>query len=119
MKFLSDSLLIFQILPLLMETLRALPLIVFPILYFVDEDEKWMTIGVFVYLGILFTLSFIAMIPTGKEKPGPLEKLTRYSVQCHISVLNGLVFFIYCLTMASRHLNKLIYLFIYKLLQEA
>lgn len=80
-----------------METLRALPLIVFPILYFVNGDEKWMTIAVFFYLGIIFTLSFIAMIPTGKEKPGPLEKLTRYSV-CHISVLNGLVFFFHYLT---------------------
>ena len=80
-----------------METLRALPLIVFPILYFVDGDEKWMTIAVFFYLGIIFTLSFIAMIPTGKEKPGPPEKLTRYSV-CHISVLKVLVFFFHYLT---------------------
>ncbi|KAJ7356201.1 hypothetical protein OS493_025952 [Desmophyllum pertusum] len=39
-----------QFVPFLMETVRILPMIAFPILYFLNGDEKWVTIGVFSYL---------------------------------------------------------------------
>ena len=66
-----------QFVPFLMETVRVLPMIAFPILYFLDGDEKWVTIGVFSYFGVLLLFSVIAIFPTGAAKPGLLEKITR------------------------------------------
>ena len=66
-----------QFVPFMMETIRALPLIAFPVVYFLEGDEMWVTIGVLSYFGILLFYSAMAMIPTGAEKPGLLEKIIR------------------------------------------
>ena len=63
--------------PGLIEFIRVLPMIAFPAVYFVDGDEKWVTIGVFSYFGILLLFSIVAIFPTGAAKPGLLEKITR------------------------------------------
>ena len=61
----------------MLETIRVLPLIAFPIVAYLEDDEKWVTYGVFSYFGVLLLLSVIAILPTGAEKPGLLEKITR------------------------------------------
>jgi len=45
--------------------------------YILGGDEKWVTIGVFSFFGILLLFSVIAVFPTGAAKPGLLEKITR------------------------------------------
>ncbi|KAL9973422.1 hypothetical protein ACROYT_G019881 [Oculina patagonica] len=69
-----------QPVPVLLEFIRVLPMITFPVMYFVGGKDKWVTIGLFSYFGILLLLSVIAIFPTGAAKPGLLEKITRWFV---------------------------------------
>lgn len=66
-----------QFIPFVLETIRVLPLIAFPIVAYFEDDENWVTYGVFSYFGVLLLLSVIAILPTGAEKPGLLETITR------------------------------------------
>ena len=73
-----DTLCLFtQIIPGLIDFIRVLPLIAFPLVYILGGDEKWVTIGVFSFFGILLLFSVIAIFPTGDVKPGLLERITR------------------------------------------
>ena len=66
-----------QFIPFVLETIRVLPLITFPIVAYFEDNEKWVTYGVFSYFGVFLLLSVMAILPTGAEKPGLLEKITR------------------------------------------
>lgn len=61
----------------MLETIRVLPLVILPVVAYIEDDEKWITLGVFLYFGILLVLSVIATFPTGAAKPGLCEKITR------------------------------------------
>ena len=62
--------------------IRVLPLVSFPLVYFVGgentEDVKWVAIGVLVFFVILLLMTVVAMFKTGAENPGTVEKVTRY-----------------------------------------
>lgn len=62
--------------------IRVLPLVSFPLVYFVGgentEDVKWVAIGVLVFFVVLLLMTVIAMFKTGAENPGTVEKVTRY-----------------------------------------
>lgn len=74
-----SSCLFTQIVPGLIDFLRVLPLIAFPLVYILGVgDEKWVVIGVFSFFGILLLFSVMAILPTGAAKPGCSEKVTRY-----------------------------------------
>ena len=73
-----------QIPPHIVEVVRVLPLVTFPLVYFMKgektDDEMWVAIGVlllFIMLGILIIFS---VLRTGRENPGTLERLTRYGI---------------------------------------
>jgi len=63
-----------QILPLLVDIVRALPLILVPTGGVTESSVK---AGVISFFVIHFFLAFIAVIDTGKENPKKLEKLAR------------------------------------------
>ena len=62
--------------------IRVLPLVSFPLIYFVGgektEDVKWVAIGVLIFFVILLLMIVVAVFKTGAENPGTLEKVTRY-----------------------------------------
>lgn len=68
-----------QILPILVDIARGLPLICFPALYYRGDTESSVEAGVLSFFVIHFLLAFIAVIDTGKERPKfpKLEKLAR------------------------------------------
>lgn len=72
---------VLQLLPSVIEAIRVLPLVTFPLVYFVrgekEEDEKWIAIGVLVFFVLLLIMILISMLKTGSENPGTVEKLTR------------------------------------------
>ena len=63
--------------PLLVEVIRVLPLLTFPLMYFAGGDEKWVEIGVAIFWVMLLMLVVVAVQKTGDENPGCLEKVTR------------------------------------------
>ena len=71
-----------QVLPFVVEIARVLPLVTFPLVYFLkgekSDDEMWVAIGVLLFFIMLGVLIFISILRTGNENPGPLERLTRY-----------------------------------------
>ena len=71
-----------QILPVVVEIVLVLPLVTFPLVYFIngekDEDKMWVAIGVLLFFIMLLVLVFISVLNTGKKNPGTMEKLTRY-----------------------------------------
>ena len=71
----------FQALPYIIEGIRVLPLVTFPMVYFAGgektEDEKWVAIGVLIFFIMLLLLIIISTFKTGDENPGCLEKITR------------------------------------------
>ena len=69
--------LLFQILPIIIEFIRGLPLAVFFIIYLITEDRNNLTIGLLMYLSILFLLTLVALVPTGGKKRGRLERIAR------------------------------------------
>ena len=72
---------VLQLLPFAIEVIRVLPLVTFPLVYFVrgekEEDEKWIAIGVLVFFVLLLILTLISTLKTGSENPGTVEKLTK------------------------------------------
>lgn len=72
---------VLQLLPSVIEAIRVLPLVTFPLVYFVrgekEEDEKWVAIGVLVFFVLLLIMILISTLKTGSENPGTVEKLTR------------------------------------------
>lgn len=72
---------VLQLLPSVIEAIRVLPLVTFPLVYFVrgekEEDEKWIAIGVLVFFVLLLIMILISTLKTGSENPGTVEKLTR------------------------------------------
>ena len=72
---------VLQLLPFVIEVIRVLPLVTFPLVYFVrgekEEDEKWIAIGVLVFFVLLLIMTLISTLKTGSENPGTVEKLTR------------------------------------------
>ena len=73
-----------QILPFVIEVLRVLPLVTFPLVYFMKgeraDDEKWVAIGVLSFFILLGALTIFSVLRTGSKNPGTLETLTRYGV---------------------------------------
>ena len=73
-----------QALPYIIEGIRVLPLVTFPLVYFAGgekaEDEKWVAIGVLIFFIALLLLIIISTFKTGDENPGCLEKVTRYKI---------------------------------------
>ena len=72
---------VLQLLPYVIEAIRVLPLVTFPLVYFVrgekEEDEKLIAIGVLVFFVLLLIMILISTLKTGSENPGTVEKLTR------------------------------------------
>ena len=72
---------VLQLLPYVIEAIRVLPLVTFPLVYFVrgekEEDENWIAIGVLVFFVLLLIMTLISTLKTGSENPGTVEKLTR------------------------------------------
>ncbi|XP_022799709.1 uncharacterized protein LOC111337638, partial [Stylophora pistillata] len=71
---------LFKILPLIVEVIRVLPLVTFPVVYFAGGDEKWVEIGVAIFWVLLLVLSIISVQRTGDENPGHVEKITRWFI---------------------------------------
>ena len=73
-----------QIPPYIVEVVRVLPLVTFPLVYFTKgektDDEMWVAIGVLLFFIMLGILTIFSVLRTGRENPGTLEKLTRYCV---------------------------------------
>ncbi|XP_068701621.1 uncharacterized protein [Montipora foliosa] len=73
-----------EILPVVVEIVLVLPLVTFPLVYFIngekDEDKMWVAIGVLLFFIMLLVLVFISVLNTGKKNPGTMEKLTRWFV---------------------------------------
>ena len=73
-----------QILPAVVEIARVLPLVTFPLVYFLkgekSDDEMWVAIGVLLFFMMLGVLIFISILRTGNENPGTMEIITRYDV---------------------------------------
>ncbi|XP_078363488.1 uncharacterized protein LOC144647573 [Oculina patagonica] len=69
-------------LPCVVDVLRCLPLIVVPALY--HGSEPSVKIGVIIFFAVHLVLVFIALIDTGAEQPGWLEKVARWFI-VHIS----------------------------------
>ena len=82
--FYLPFLLSLQILPIVVEVARVLPLVTFPLVYFMkgenSDNEMWVAIGVLLFFIMLGVLIFISILRTGNENPGILERLTRYGV---------------------------------------
>lgn len=66
-----------QALPFIIEGIRILPLVTFPLIYFAGGDEKWVAIGVLIFFVLLLMMAVIATLKTGDENPGFREKVTR------------------------------------------
>ena len=66
-----------QMLPVIVEGIRILPLVTFPLVYFAGGDEKWVVIGVTIFWVMLLTLVVISVLKTGDENPGCMERVTR------------------------------------------
>lgn len=69
-----------KILPFIVEGIRVLPLVTFPVVYFAGGDEKWVVIGVAIFWAMLLVLIVISIQRTGDEDPGCLEKVTRWLI---------------------------------------
>ena len=73
-----------QILPAVVNVASVLPLVTFPLVYFLkgekSDDEMWVAIGVLLFFMMLGVLIFISILRTGNENPATLERLTRYGV---------------------------------------
>ena len=73
-----------QILPFVIEIVRVLPLVTFPLVYFLKgeraDDEIWVAIGVLLFFILLGVLTIFSVLRTGHENPGSLERLTRYGM---------------------------------------
>jgi len=66
-----------QVLPILIEFARGLPLVVFFVIYLITDDDKYLTIGLLIFFSILFLLTLVALVPTGSRKRGRLERIAR------------------------------------------
>ncbi|XP_015769741.1 PREDICTED: uncharacterized protein LOC107348229 [Acropora digitifera] len=73
-----------EIPPYIVEVVRVLPLVTFPLVYFMKgektDDEMWVAIGVLLFFIMLGILTIFSVLRTGRENPGTLERLTRYGV---------------------------------------
>ncbi|XP_068718431.1 uncharacterized protein [Montipora capricornis] len=73
-----------EILPVVVEIVRVLPLVTFPLVYFInggkDEDEVWVAIGVLLFFIMALILVFISVLNTGQENPGTVERITRWFI---------------------------------------
>ena len=73
-----------QIPPFIVQVVLVLPLVTFPLVYFMKgektDDEMWVAIGVLFFFIMLGILTIFSVLRTGREKPGTLERLTRYGV---------------------------------------
>ncbi|XP_074621395.1 uncharacterized protein LOC141879929 isoform X2 [Acropora palmata] len=71
-----------EILPFVIEVVRVLPLVTFPLVYFLKgeraDDEIWVAIGVLLFFILLGVLTIFSVLRTGHENPGSLERLTRW-----------------------------------------
>ena len=63
--------------PIIIDFLRVLPLIVFPILHLMGWEEKWVTLGVFIFIVILALFAVIGILPLNQENPGLFAKALR------------------------------------------
>ena len=73
-----------QIPPYIVEVVRVLPLVTFPLVYFMKgektDDEMWVAIGVLLFFIMLGILTIFSVLRTGRENPRTMERLTRYGV---------------------------------------
>ncbi|XP_074621712.1 uncharacterized protein LOC141880167 isoform X1 [Acropora palmata] len=73
-----------EIPPYIVEVARVLPLVTFPLVYFMKgeraDDEMWVAIGVLLFFIMLGVLTIFSVLRTGRENPGTLERLTRWFV---------------------------------------
>ncbi|XP_078369702.1 uncharacterized protein LOC144653548 [Oculina patagonica] len=67
-----------QILPLLLEFIRILPLAIFFIVYIETYNGDYLAVGILMYYGISLLLAAMAVVPTGDRKPGRLERIARW-----------------------------------------
>ena len=78
----GDLFLIFlcsQILPLVVEVVRILPLMLFLIIYWKTGRKLYLAIGILTFFGLLMLLTLTALVPTGGKNPGRLERIARYA----------------------------------------
>ena len=69
----------FQILPLVVEVVRILPLMLFLIIYWETGRDVYLAIGILTFFGLLVLLTLTALVPTGSRNPGRLERIARYA----------------------------------------
>ena len=66
-----------QMLPFLVEVIRGLPLITFPLIYFAGGSEEWVAIGVAIFVVFLGMFLVFAVMRTGSKNPTRLEMVSR------------------------------------------
>ncbi|KAL9973415.1 hypothetical protein ACROYT_G019873 [Oculina patagonica] len=69
-----------RVLPFIIEGIRGLPLITFPLVYFAGGSEMWVAIGVFVFFVMLSLMAVLAVMKTGNRNPSRLEKVARWCI---------------------------------------
>lgn len=67
-----------QILPLVVEVVRILPLMLFLIIYWETGRDVYLAIGILTFFGLLVLLTLTALVPTGSRNPGRLERIARW-----------------------------------------
>ena len=75
----NETLVLFnlQMLPFLIELLRGLPLVTFPLVYFAGGSENWVAIGVLIFFIVLLVMVILAVMNTGSKTPTKLELVVR------------------------------------------
>lgn len=64
-------------LPYVIQVIRGLPLLTFPLVYFAGGSEMWVAIGVFVFFLIIAMLAVFAVMKTGNRNPSRIEIVAR------------------------------------------
>ena len=64
-------------LPFVIEIIRGLPLITFPMVQFAGGDNIWVDIGVFVFFFMSLMLTVFAVMTTGRKNPSRAEIVAR------------------------------------------
>lgn len=69
-----------KMLPFLIELLRGLPLVTFPLVYFAGGSENWVAIGVLIFFIVLLVMVILAVMNTGSKTPTKLELVVRWFI---------------------------------------
>ena len=71
------SFIFFQILPILMEFIRGVPMVFVVVFYFRTGNETFLAFGILIQLCMTLLLTLMALVRTGEKNVGRLERLAR------------------------------------------